>query len=206
MQCNEFLNYSGEWMEGGRAPAAADHWKTCANCRGLIADMESISQAAGAMDAETPAPPARVWLAVRAQLESEGIIRQPGFGDWFAGFFAALPRPALAGAYVAVLLAALVLGSVSLTPVQEATSPDLQLQSQFTQVEQQQMIGLPAHDPAVTATYRDSLAVVDKFIAMCEKTVREDPKNEIAREYLYAAFQQKAELLASMTERGSGGE
>lgn len=206
MQCNEFLNYSGEWMEGGRSAAAAAHLNSCARCRGLIADMERISQAASALAEETPEPPARVWLALRAQLESEGLIRQPGVGDWFAGLFAALPRPALASAYVAVLLAALVLGSVSLTPVQEATAPELMLQPQFAQAEQQQMSKLHAHDPAVTATYRDSLEVVDKFIALCEKTVREDPKNEIAREYLYAAFQQKAELLASMTERGSGGD
>jgi hypothetical protein len=206
MQCNEFLKYSEEWMEGGRLPAAAGHLEACARCRGLVAELERIAQTANELGTETLEPPARVWFALRAQLESEGLIRQEAPISWLAGLFAALPRPALAGAYVAVLLAALVLGSISLTPVQDATSPDAQLQSQFVPAEQQQMIGLHAHDPAVTASYRDNLAVVDKFIAMCEKTVREDPQNEIARDYLYAAFQQKADLLASMTERGSGGE
>ena len=42
MQCNEFLNYSGEWMEGGRSTAASEHLKSCANCRGLIADMVAV--------------------------------------------------------------------------------------------------------------------------------------------------------------------
>jgi hypothetical protein len=41
---------------------------------------------------------------------------------------------------------------------------------------------------------------------LCEKTVREDPRNEMAREYLYGAYQQKAELLAMMMDRDAAGE
>jgi hypothetical protein len=37
---------------------------------------------------------------------------------------------------------------------------------------------------------------------LCEKSVREDPQNEIARDYLYEAYRQKADLLAQMSERG----
>ena len=212
MQCNEFLKYSDEWLEGGRQPAAAAHVNECPRCRGFIAEMEAIAQSAGELAAETPAPSERVWTALRAQLEAEGLVRQSGFREWIAELFAVLPRPALAGAYITVLLAALVLGSISMTPLQEAMdlqrspSPDLMLQPQFAQAEQREMVKLHGHDPAVTATYRDSLEIVDKFIALCEKTVREEPRNQIAREYLYSAYQQKAELLASMTERGRGGD
>ena len=49
----------------------------------------------------------------------------------------------------------------------------------------------------------DNLAIVDNNIALCEKSVREEPENEIARDYLYEAYQQKADLLAQMTERGA---
>jgi hypothetical protein len=212
MQCNEFLKYSEEWMEGGRQPAAAAHKNECARCRGFIAEMEAIAQSAAALAAGTPEPSERVWTALRAQLETEGLIRQRGMGEWFTDFFAVLPRPALAGAYVVVLLAALVLGSISIAPMQEAIdlqqpqSPDLMLQPQFAQAEQREMAKLHGHDPAVTATYRDNLEIVDKFIALCEKAIREEPRNQTAREYLYAAYQQKAELLASMTEHGTGGD
>jgi hypothetical protein len=41
---------------------------------------------------------------------------------------------------------------------------------------------------------------------MCEKSVREEPQNDVAREYLYGAYQQKAELLAMMVERGALGD
>ena len=120
MQCNEFLNYSEQWMEGGRQPAAATHVDACPRCRGMIAEMEAIAQSARELAGETPEPSERVWVALRAQLEAEGLIRQRGFGDWFAGVFAVLPRPALAGAYVAVLIMALILGSLSISPFQDA--------------------------------------------------------------------------------------
>ena len=60
-------------------------------------------------------------------------------------------------------------------------------------------------DPVVTASLHDNLAIVDNYIALCEKSVREEPENEIARDYLYEAYEQKADLLAQMTERGVNG-
>ncbi len=65
--------------------------------------------------------------------------------------------------------------------------------------------GLNNRDRAVTDSIRRNLGVVDKFIAMCEKSVREQPDNEMAREYLYGAYQQKAELLATATNRSVAG-
>ena len=59
--------------------------------------------------------------------------------------------------------------------------------------------GLQRQDTAVTDSIRRNLQIVDNFIAICEKSVREQPDNELAREYLYGAYQQKAELLATAT-------
>jgi hypothetical protein len=47
-----------------------------------------------------------------------------------------------------------------------------------------------------------NLAIVDNYIALCEKSVSEDPQNEVARDYLFEAYQQKADLLTQLTERG----
>jgi hypothetical protein len=60
------------------------------------------------------------------------------------------------------------------------------------------------HGPnqVVNASFQKNLQIVDKYIAMCEKSVREEPENELARDYLYGAYQQKADLLAEMSERG----
>jgi hypothetical protein len=54
----------------------------------------------------------------------------------------------------------------------------------------------------VTASLHQNLAIVDNYITLCEKSVREEPENEMARDYLYGAYEQKADLLAQMAERG----
>ena len=65
--------------------------------------------------------------------------------------------------------------------------------------------GFRAQDSAVSDTIRRNLNIVDKFIAMCEKDVRDQPENEMAREYLYGAYEQKAELLSTAMDRNTTG-
>ena len=64
------------------------------------------------------------------------------------------------------------------------------------------MLSFPKSNSVVNASLHQSMAIVDNNIALCEKSVREEPENELAREYLYDAYQQKADLLAEMSERG----
>jgi hypothetical protein len=54
---------------------------------------------------------------------------------------------------------------------------------------------------AVDASFRQNLQQVDDFIADCERRVNEAPQDELAREYLSYAYQQKAELLSAMMDR-----
>jgi hypothetical protein len=49
------------------------------------------------------------------------------------------------------------------------------------------------------------LDIVDNFIADCEQRVKEQPQDDLAREYLSGAYQQKAELLSALMERGGSG-
>jgi hypothetical protein len=53
----------------------------------------------------------------------------------------------------------------------------------------------------VTASLHKNLEIVDNYISLCENSVREEPENELAREYLYEAYQQKADLLAQLNEQ-----
>jgi len=211
MLCSEFLKDFERWMDGERTPASAVHLEECAKCRQLTAELGAIALAGVRLAEEIPEPPERVWTALRAQLVSEGIIQQRGWREWWAERSATFPRPALAGAYAAVILCAVVLSRVPTAPVQEPValgglqSPVVALQPQFGRVEQKQVASVHGRNPAVIAKCREGLEIVDNFIALCEKTVREDPRNQVAREYLYSAYQQKAELLATMTEQGTGG-
>ncbi len=220
--CNEFRKQLDAWMEGERSPEARAHVSECAHCRSLVEDMDAIWQTAGAWAAEEVDPPARVWVSLRAQLEQEGLIRrevpegQPSRAEsprgWFAGIFTAVPRPALAGAYLLALIAV----SVALTGpsakqvnesrwisgTQDSTGT---LDAQLQTAERDSVSAMAESDPVVTASLHDNLAIVDNYIALCEKSVREEPESEIARDYLYDAYEQKADLLAQMTERGVNG-
>jgi hypothetical protein len=202
MHCPEFRKQAEQWMEGERSSAAAAHLETCARCRALVEDLVEIR--ATAVHLREAEPPERVWIALRNQLAAEGLIQETVEAaeparSWL-WFLPALPRPALAAVYVALLLVVSGLliyrvggptpgSDLAVMPVFSVPSPRIQERL-----------------PEVSASYQKNLEIVDNFIVLCKKTVRENPKNEEAREYLYSAYQQKAELLAQLTERGARGD
>lgn len=209
IQCNQFMEMIEPWMDGQRHPDADMHLSGCERCRAVLADLEAIRAAGRQLDEAEVDPPERVWIAVRAQLESEGLFRRPERRNWFAMMFPALPGPALASAYAALLIiGGLLLGSqvrnlndvawLDRTQVASAS-----LDYQLDAVAQGAVSGLHEHNPAVTAALNANLVMVDNYISLCEKSVREEPENEMVRDYLYGAYQQKAELLATMAERGA---
>lgn len=213
MQCNEFRRQAGDWMEGAHGATATGHLAQCPYCRGLIADLEVIRDAA--RELPEVGPPARVWLALREQLAAEGLIREQSWAAGLTSWLPAMPRPVLAGAYLALLLAGAVLVGVQTSPqfVRVAQAPAIpeitkftDAQSQMTEIENRTVALVRRNSPIITASYRENLAILDKFIATCEKTVREEPENELALDYLYGAYQQKADLLANMVARGVRGE
>jgi hypothetical protein len=61
---------------------------------------------------------------------------------------------------------------------------------------------LASSNSTIDASLRDNLKKVNEFIADCERHLKEQPQDELTREYLSAAYQQKAELLSAMIERG----
>ena len=204
MQCQHFLEYAEQWMEGERPADAAAHLDACPRCRGLVADLGAIRDTAGEFENEVEPPP-RLWTSIRSQLESEGVIRRAGWAERLAGFFPLQLRPALAAAYVAVLLVAATF--VGYQAGNHAGVPFAALPPAPPEgAAQSALASLHSHNPEVIRSYRESLETIDNTILECEKMVRSDPQNALAREYLNGAYQQKAELLASITERGTLGE
>lgn len=216
--CNEFLNQLGDWMEGERPAEVRAHLRVCGDCRSLVGDLEAIQKTARSVALDDPEPSPLVWRTIRAQLEQEGLIHAGrsswthDLASWLDGVFAAIPRPAIAGAYLAALIAvgAALTGPGGPRPndapwlsgTESSTRP---LSAQLDTAEQDTFSTLQNADPVVTASLHKNLAIVDNYIALCEKSVREDPQNEIARDYLYDAYQQKADLLAQMSDRGDDG-
>lgn len=212
--CRDFANYLEPWMEGDRHPDALAHVRDCPRCRSLVEDLKMIQASARDWGSAESEPPPHLWNSLRAQLVQEGIIHQeskrPGL---LRGWWHALPRPALAGAYLAVLIAVAfgLSGPVNqrinrarwLEGTQNSTTP---LRAQFASVERNaRPLQAPDSNPIVTASFNKNMAIVDNYITLCEKSVNEEPENELARDYLYDAYQQKADLIAQLSERGGYG-
>jgi len=59
-----------------------------------------------------------------------------------------------------------------------------------------------AGDTSVDVSFRQNLRTLNQFIAECQRRLRQNPQDELAREYLNMAYQQKADLLAAMMDNG----
>ena len=110
MQCEQFEQILVQQDEGALTNTALSHMESCEACRTLSADFGAIHEMALELGAEGIAPPERVWVSLRAQLEAEGIIRGDEAGEvameaakpkrgWFAGILDVVPRPVLAEAW-----------------------------------------------------------------------------------------------------------
>jgi hypothetical protein len=224
MKCEQFERILEDQDDGALSGLALAHLENCEACRALSADLGAIHDAALELSAGTEAPPERVWISLRNQLEAEGLIRDAqgtprSAGAARHGWWALFQRPAIAGSFLGLVLAASgALGYLSnapqtsiqsqITPRQEV-SPSLTADNVFKEevltVGNDSIPGVQREDTAVTRSIRRNLQLVDNLIAICEKSVREQPDNEMAREYLYGAYQQKAELLATAMNRSMAG-
>jgi hypothetical protein len=59
-----------------------------------------------------------------------------------------------------------------------------------------------AGNSAVDTSLRQNLRTLNEFIVECQQRLKQNPQDALAREYLYSAYQQKAELLSAMMESG----
>jgi hypothetical protein len=221
MQCDQFERILEQQDDGPLPKPALAHVDLCKACRALVADLGEIHDVAMELGAEGIAPPEHVWVSLRNQLEAEGIFHdpQPAPQSVRHGWWSVFQRPVFAGAFLALILvgaAALsyrqdlsqVAVQSQLSPQQETwavPSADSVFKEEVLTVGNDSIPGFQEQDAAVTASFRRNLGIVDNFIAMCEKDVREQPDNEMAREYLYGAYEQKAELLATATSRSLTG-
>ena len=221
MQCHQ-LEQVLEQQDAGLLPAAAvAHIDACEVCRALTADLSAIHDAAIELGAEEIAPPEHVWISLHKQLEAEGIIHEPRSAPrsmkqawWFA-----FQRPALAGAFLSFVLVAASLISYRGNSTQMAMHPQFAVEQETSAVPSAESVfkeelltvgnqsipGFQKQDAAVMDSIRRNLGIVDNFIVMCEKSVHEQPDNEMAREYLYGAYEQKAELLVTAMDHSMTG-
>ena len=219
MQCKDFAQVIEENGFVQLSQAAQAHAAECSACTALVEDFAAMVTAASQIPAEVD-PPARVWVAIQAQLEAEGVIRRPKIGipagssSWWQGF----DRLIRGRLWVTAAVAALVLvAGVYQLHERSVTGPDPAkivavpepFEATGTTLDQEeqslgpmQTVSTLGGTSNVDTALRENLATVNAFIKECRKRLQEEPNDPMAREYLSTAYQQKAEILAAMMERG----
>ena len=223
---SEFEQILEQDSDEPRLPAAAaSHLRRLSRCCIPLGRSRSDSHwPAREWGADEPAPPAHLWLSLRAQLESEGLIRDSRVARPTRlgrlvrlGWRSALVRRR---AYACCLLAAVLWCSSDPLSRRVRNSPSVAraaVSARFwplpltaedsaapsTATCKQVMASLPEQTLRWQLPSQHNLGIVDNLIAVCEKSVREQPDDPMAREYLYGAYQQKAVLLATAMDRST---
>jgi hypothetical protein len=197
----------------------------CKHCQDFVSDLSAIVSVAQELPAEVE-PPARVWLSLQAQLQQEGIIKEPlgvpaaEHSPWWQSFGDVFRSRAFATVAAGLLIVAA--GILQLRQRTEAPSsgtdvarissvPQWQIPFQKTvmalhdqevDLKNMQLAGTSPSTSPVDDSFKQNLQQVDQFIAECERHLNEAPQDELARDYLADAYQQKADLLSAMLDRG----
>ena len=204
----------------GRDDAAAldAHLAACPDCARLAADTRRLQTELRLIGVEGPS--SRTWDRIAARLEADpefqraaaagsgGAERSTGFEwRWLA----------MAAALVVVIVGSLLVLRQSLTPVPTDTSIaasasdspadlvtsieselDLAAQHYENAIAGLERIANDSDaplDPAVMATLRESLAVIDTAIDESRQALRTDPQSQLAQQSLFDAFRRKVALL-----------
>ncbi len=215
-QCAQFEASLDQRPDGPWPEPAASHLHSCPQCRALCEELDAIRAAGRDLGANEPEPPAHLWALLRDQLDTEGLIRETKQPGWFSGWLGFSPRFAVGGACVALLAVA-----GSLVGFGSGSAPALQLNRVRLNVSitgrplnadlnktldgdlERVVASLSQRNAPLAMSVRQNIGVVDNLIALCEKSVRENPDNPMAREYLYGAYEQKASLLAAAIDRST---
>lgn len=215
--CRQFDADLSAYLESEERPGVPRHAGECPFCNAILQDFKQIRAQSLALPLDRPG--ARVWANIRATLADEGILREP-WQVWLGEFLQAAwlrnAAPIGALACLAVLGVSLLFQRTTLAPgdglvstpvVAEAgaaSPPASEEENALVRTVGEMQKSYTAHEhslnPALLASYQKGLESLDASIQECRDSIKREPDNALAREYLVAAYTQKAEVLATALE------
>lgn len=218
--CYRFELELQTYMEGEEGTFVPAHAAECAFCRAIVADLEALRAAAVELPLEEPSP--AVWSQIRAQLLAAGAFTEKAsLWDWFRQLDL-LRRPVPVATFACMVILGSLLTAPRNYPEQETTSAVTALPAR-TAVQSMAFVGDSAAleqvvrqleeafraregslAPDLKATYENSLVSLDASIRECSDSLRREPGNSLAHEYLLGAYSQKVEVLSSALEFDAG--
>ena len=223
MRCRKAQKYISEYVDGTVKPRKAAglerHIETCAACREVLADFQSLTTGARALDA--PEPGDGVWRKIEARLaagergrETVPAPRREAPRGWAFG----LGTPALRFAGVAALALVLIASGIiigrglgqkgtvtyprnsegyTLAKLDEAEryyQKAINSLSEAFAAERGTMV------PQVAEMFEKNLSVIDATIQACRQAVLKEPDDLQARNYLLTAYMDKVSFLDTALE------
>ncbi len=215
--CLRFEDELEAYLGGEARPFVVSHSRDCASCGVLLADLQSIREAAKSLpDVE---PSRVVWANVRAALQAEGAFGEP-VSVWRQLLtWRLLPQAVPLGILIALVLVGSVLSlpsgnlqhwgdmeqaASSLATTRGAPAPSAGDDSVLAHLDSELESNFRANEasmaPDLKATYEKSLVSLDGSIEECLDSLRHEPRNALAHDYLVTAYTRKAEVLSSALE------
>ncbi len=214
MNCTDFQKILPDVMESGVGAEESAHLHSCAVCSDLVQDLKYIAEAARMLvPMEDPSP--RVWENIERSLEREGVIR-PVRGTVRMDPFL-IPGPRRTNFYTWAGIAAMVLVALTILAYNRLHTP-LDLQKDGSTVATTSTVdtsGISADDkqllseithisPSMGVTYKKKMSSVENYIKEAKDSVKLNPGDDIARQQLMNAYQQRDalhEMAVSYTTR-----
>jgi hypothetical protein len=196
MNCTEFQNALPDLMEGGAAAEAEGHLKSCAACADLVADLQEIAGQARLLAAsDEPAP--NVWERIRESVESEFRVRPQAARRalWWGAGQSRWAIPVWAGAIAALLLLGFELNTMRQMPESSPSAVAVVPPAALVDSDDLKLLAaVEKRHPDKRARYKSHLEAVNASIRDAKRSVEQDPSNELARERLIQAYDQKGAL------------
>ncbi|HVO80114.1 MAG TPA: hypothetical protein VMT28_05255 [Terriglobales bacterium] len=179
--------------------------------RQVQSDLDVIAEEARSLQAvDEPSP--RVWNSIEIALRQEGLIRQPQRDP------AVIPRswvwtrawllPVAATFLVAAgMLIYQRVPNQTAAPGQSASNPGFlaglpSVMTHGASPEDEELLDtIASRAPAMRATYAANLQSVNDYIRDAEESVKSDPNDEQAQQYLMSAYEQKAMVYEMALDR-----
>jgi hypothetical protein len=210
MTCEEFRRVLPELGSGHRIDHD-EHLELCCACSDLVADLNAISQEARLLQSsEDPSP--WVWNSIEIALRQEGLIRQPQLEQsrlispalsWRLRWLMALAATLLI--VFGILIYQRGTGQPQLAerplPAAGVVTANLQSAEAMGGEDLQLLKTVSERTPSMRDTYEADLRSVNAYIRDAEQSVKSNPNDEVAQQYLRSAYEQKAMVYEMALDR-----
>ncbi len=205
MNCAEFQKALPYIIDTGGNAEEQEHLRGCPICSDLVQDLRYIAEQAKLLvPMEDPSP--KVWEGIRGSLEREGMIKPARARGRLLG---PIPWIGTLAALILVIFALFLAergkqeaaARATAAPAPAARPQVVSVAAAPTAQDDERLLQeVATRRPSSASTYQSNLKQVNAAISDAQQTLEQSPDDDVARDSLMQAYQQKA-LIYEMATR-----